>query len=279
MNGGDIFWVFLMISMLQPWLRQKMLESARVRLMHRIVRERNSRVILLVHRQETMSFLGFPVLRYIDINDAEEVIRAIHLTDEEVPLDLVLHTPGGLVLASVQIARAIKSRKGKVTVFVPHYAMSGGSLIAMAADEIVMNSHAILGPVDPQLGEYPAASLVKVLKTKEVNKVNDRTLIMADVGEKALQQIRSEVLELLADKMPAEKAALLADKLTQGTWTHDHPIGLKEAQELGLPVRSDMPGDFYKLMSLFPQPTQRQPTVQYIPVPYGPPASPDGKGK
>ena len=102
---------------------------------------------------------------------------------------------------------------------------------------------------------------------------------MADVGEKALQQIRSEVLELLADKMPAEKAALLADKLTQGTWTHDHPIGLKEAQELGLPVRSDMPGDFYKLMSLFPQPTQRQPTVQYIPVPYGPPASPDGKGK
>jgi len=279
MNGGDIFWVFLMISMLQPWLRQKMLESARVRLMHRIERERNSRVILLVHRQETMSFLGFPVLRYIDINDAEEVIRAIHLTDEEVPLDLVLHTPGGLVLASVQIARAIKSRKGKVTVFVPHYAMSGGSLIAMAADEIVMNSHAILGPVDPQLGEYPAASLVKVLKTKEVNKVNDRTLIMADVGEKALQQIRSEVLELLADKMPAEKAALLADKLTQGTWTHDHPIGLKEAQELGLPVRSDMPGDFYKLMSLFPQPTQRQPTVQYIPVPYGPPASPDGKGK
>jgi ClpP class serine protease len=279
MNGGDIFWVFLMISMLQPWLRQKMLESARVRLMHSIERERNSRVILLVHRQETMSFLGFPVLRYIDINDAEEVIRAIHLTDEEVPLDLVLHTPGGLVLASVQIARAIKSRKGKVTVFVPHYAMSGGSLIALAADEIVMNSHAILGPVDPQLGEYPAASLVKVLKTKDVNRVNDRTLIMADVGEKALQQIRSEVLELLADKMPAEKAARLADKLTQGTWTHDHPIGLKEAQELGLPVRSDMPADFYQLMSLFPQPTQRQPTVQYIPVPYGPPASPDGKGK
>jgi ClpP class serine protease len=279
MNGGDIFWVFLMISMLQPWLRQKMLESARVRLMNRIERQRNSRVILLVHRQETMSFLGFPVLRYIDINDAEEVIRAIHLTDEQVPLDLVLHTPGGLVLASVQIARAIKSRKGKVTVFVPHYAMSGGSLIALAADEIVMNSHAILGPVDPQLGEYPAASLVKVLKTKDVNKVNDRTLIMADVGEKALQQIRSEVLELLADKMPAEKATRLADKLTQGTWTHDHPIGLKEAQELGLPVRSDMPADFYQLMSLFPQPTQRQPTVQYIPVPYGPPASPDGKGK
>ena len=52
---------------------------------------------LLVHRQETMSFLGFPLLRYIDINDSEEVIRAIRLTDDRVPIDLVLHTPGGLV--------------------------------------------------------------------------------------------------------------------------------------------------------------------------------------
>jgi hypothetical protein len=86
-------------------------------------------------------------------------------------------------------------------------------------------------------------------------------------------------VELLADKMPAEKAASLADKLSQGTWTHDHPIGVKEAQELGLPVRGDMPDDFYQMMALFPQPTQRQPTVQYFPTPYGPPDSPGEKSK
>jgi ClpP class serine protease len=188
MNGsiGDIFWIFLMISMLQPWLRQKMLDSARVRLMHRLERRRGSRLILLIHRQETMSFLGFPIFRYIDVNDAEEVIRAIQLTDDDVPIDLVLHTPGGLVLASLQIARAIKARKAKVTVFVPHYAMSGGTLIALAADEIVMDNHAVLGPVDPQLGEFAAASLIKVVRTKDVNKVNDKTLILADLAEKAL---------------------------------------------------------------------------------------------
>jgi ClpP class serine protease len=279
MGIGDIFWVFLMISMLQPWLRQRMLEHARVRLMHRIERQRGSRVILLVHRQETVSFLGVPVFRYIDIDDAEEVIRAIHMTDGDVPIDLVLHTPGGLVLASVQIARAIKAHKGKVTVFVPHYAMSGGTLIALAADEIVMEGHAVLGPVDPQLGEYPAASLIKVVKSKDVNRVNDKTLIMADMGEKALQQIRSEVLELLADKMPAEKATVVADKLSQGTWTHDHPISLKEAQELALPVVGDMPAEFYQMMALFPQPTQRQPSVQYFPTPYEAPTSPGDKDK
>src|SRR6266436_2394905 len=138
-----------MLAALQPVITQRLLEATRKRLIARIERNQRSRVVLLVHRQETMSLLGFPVFRYIDVNDSEEVIRAIHLTDPEVPLDLVLHTPGGLVLAATQVARAIFKHKGKVTVFVPHYAMSGGTLIALAADDIVMCAHAVLGPVDP----------------------------------------------------------------------------------------------------------------------------------
>src|SRR5438105_1834737 len=189
MGIGDLMWGFFIVSALQPVIKQRLLEASRYRLIAKIEQRRGSRVILLVHREETMSFLGFPLMRYIDINDAEEVIRAVRLTDREVPIDLVLHTPGGLVLASLQIARAIKTHQGKVRVFVPHYAMSGGTLIALAASAIVMDSHAVLGPVDPQLGEFPAASLLKVVKSKDVNKVNDKTLIMADVGEKALQQI------------------------------------------------------------------------------------------
>jgi ClpP class serine protease len=279
MSGGigDLMWILLIVAVLQPWLRQKMLDHARVRLMRRLEKRRDSRVILLVHRQETISFLGLPIYRYIDINDAEEVIRAIHLTDEDVPIDLVLHTPGGLMIASLQIARAIKARMGKVTVFVPHFAMSGGTLVALAADEIVMDAHAMLGPIDPQVGEYPAASVVQAVKAKPIAEVDDQTLILADVAEKALQQIRAEVVELFADRMPAEKAAGLAETLTQGTWTHDHPIGFRHAQALGLPVRGDMPAEFYQLMALFPQPTQSRPAVQYIPSPYGP-APAEGKG-
>jgi ClpP class serine protease len=228
--------------------------------------------------QDTVQSRNLPLVTW-GIILLNGLVFLYELSLPEVPIDLVLHTPGGLVLASLQIARAIKSRRGKVTVFVPHYAMSGGSLIALAADEIVMDSHAVLGPVDPQLGEFPAASLVKVVKTKNINDVDDKTLIMADMGEKALQQIRSEVLELLADRMPGDKATALADRLSQGTWTHDHPIGFKEAQELGLPVRSDLPDEFYLLMGLFPQPTQRQPSVQYFPTPYGPPSSADARNQ
>src|SRR5467141_1309006 len=197
MGFGDVLWLFFMISAVQPIIRQKMLEASRLRLLHRFQRDRKSRVISLVHRQETMSFLGFPLMRYIDVNDAEDVMRACTMTDPEVPLDIVLHTPGGLVLASLQIARALGQHKGKVTVFVPHYAMSGGTLIALAADEIVLSPHAVLGPVDPQLGEYPAASLLKVVSRKPIAEVDDQTLILADVAEKAINQLRVSVKEIL----------------------------------------------------------------------------------
>ncbi len=262
----ELFWLFFMISALQPVVKQRLLEASRQRLIALIEQKRGSRVILLVHRQETMSLLGFPVFRYIDVNDSEEVIRAIHMTDPDVPLDLVLHTPGGLVLAALQIARAIKRHPGKVTVFVPHYAMSGGTLIALAADEIVMSPHAVLGPVDPQLGEYPAASLLKAVERKPVAELDDRTLILADIAEKAVRQMEDAVRELMSGTYPEDKAARLASLLSQGTWTHDHPITYEEARELGLNVSDEMPVEVMKLMSLFSQPVRSRQTVHYLPV-------------
>ena len=163
MDFGNLIWILLLFTAIQPVVRQRLLEVSRSRVMRRLEQRRGSRVISLVHRQETMSFLGFPVFRYIDVDDSEQLMRAIDLTDPQVPIDLILHTPGGLVLASSQIARAIARHAGKVTVFVPHYAMSGGTLIALAADEIVMSRHAVLGPVDPQLGQYPAASILRAV--------------------------------------------------------------------------------------------------------------------
>jgi len=267
MDIGQLVWLFFLFSAVQPVLRQRLLESSRQRLIGQIEKRRRSRIILLVHRQETMSLLGFPLARYIDIDDAEEVMRAIELTDPEVPLDIVLHTPGGLVLAALQIARAVHAHKGRVTVFVPHYAMSGGTLIALAADEIVMSPHAVLGPVDPQIREYPAASILKVVSKKPLGDVDDETLICADISEKAIEQVRAGVDELLKRSISAEKASQLASLLTTGQWTHDYSITVGEAQRLGLNVRSDITPDILRLMCLYPQPVRRQPSVEYLPIP------------
>jgi ClpP class serine protease len=268
MGMTDLLWVFFMIAAIQPVIRQKMLEASRLRVLQRFERRRASRVIALVHRQETMSLLGFPLMRYIDIHDSEEVLRAIKLTDPGCPIDLIVHTPGGLVLAAGQIAHALRRHPGKVTVFVPHYAMSGGTLIALAADEIVMDPNAVLGPVDPQIGQSPAASVLAVLEQKKPEDIDDQTLILADVSRKAIAQVRRTVQDLLAERMAPERAAALAETLTAGTWTHDYPITAEEARSLGLPVSTEVPDEVYQFMALFPQPTRTRPAVEYIPLPY-----------
>ena len=142
-----VFWVTLTLIVVQQVYGSSKPVAARTAMLDRFQQERKSRVIAMIHRQDTVTLFGVPVGSSISIEDSEAVLRAIRLTPEDQPIDVILHTPGGLVLAAEQIAKALVQRKAKVTAFVPHYAMSGGSLIALAADEIVMDPNAVLGPV------------------------------------------------------------------------------------------------------------------------------------
>jgi ClpP class serine protease len=265
----QLFWLFFILSTLSPYFNQQMLLAARARRITDLERKRKSRVITLIHRQEGFSFLGIPFARYIDIDDSEQVLRAIRMTDQSVPIDLILHTPGGLVLAAEQIAEALLKHPARVTVFVPHYAMSGGTMIALAADEIVMDPNAVLGPVDPQLGQYPAASILRVMEQKPIAEIDDQTLIMADVARKALIQVKRTVAGLLRKHFDEQKSEELAQLLSQGTWTHDYPISVEEARNMGLRVSTEMPTEVYELMGMYPQPRGGKPSVQYVPLPYG----------
>ena len=268
MQLTDLLWIFFIVVTLQPILRMKIIDAARLRLIRKLEMKRNSRAIMLIHRQETMALLGFPLSRFIDIQDSEDVLRAIKLTDPDVPIDMVLHTPGGLVLAAEQIALALCRHSAKVTVFVPHYAMSGGTLIALAADEIVMDENAVLGPIDPQIGELPAASLLSVVEQKGADHIDDQTLVLVDVARKALAQMQLTVERILSKHLAQDRAKAMAELLTSGRWTHDYPIGVDEARQLGLSVSAGVPDEVYDLMSLFPQATQRRPSVQFVPMPY-----------
>jgi ClpP class serine protease len=256
-----------MISALQPVIKQEFLKASRQNVISRIEKKTNSRVITLIHRQETMSILGFPVMRYIDINDSEKVIRAIQTTAPDTPISLILHTPGGIALAALQIAKAIKSHKGKVTVYVPHYAMSGGTLIALAADEIAMGEHSVLGPVDPQIDKYPAPSIVNVLRQKPIAEIDDETLILADISQKAISQLEHSIIDLLPDNYSEEDRKRISDALTRGHWTHDFPISVDVARQLGLKVTTDVPAEVFQLMDLFPQPVRSTPSVEFGPGP------------
>ncbi|SMP08164.1 serine protease, ClpP class [Desulfurobacterium pacificum] len=266
----DIFWLLIIFFSIWPLFQQKNLEWARLRLIKEIEKKRKSRVITMIHRQERLAFMGFPLVRYITIEDSERILRAIRMTPDDMAIDLIIHTPGGLALAATQIASALAKRKAPVRVIVPHYAMSGGTLIALAADEIVMDSNAVLGPLDPQLGQFPAPSLVKVAQMKKTE-LKDETLIMADVAEKALVQMKNTIVRVLTLKgHDREKAERIAEILTSGYWTHDYPLNVEVVKELGLNVTTEVPEEVYDLMELYYQPGG-QPSVQYVPVPYGEP--------
>lgn len=272
---NQLFWIFIFISFLWPVLRQRMLEAARARMIDALQHRRGTRVIVLIHRQESMAIFGLPFYRYITIEDSEQVLRAIRLTPPDVPIDLILHTPGGLVLASEQIAMALRAHPAPVTIFVPHYAMSGGTMIALAANNIVMDPNAVLGPVDPQLGEFPAASIISVVETKRPKDIDDRTLMMADMARKAVVQVRDVLVFLLQEHFDPVKAGELATTLSEGRWTHDYPITVTQARELGFTISTNLPLEVYMLMDMYPQPSQRRPSVEYVPLPYTPKPAPE----
>jgi len=264
----DVVFVILALVFLVPFAQHYMLQSHRLKMIEKLENQRKSRVITLIHRQEMFSLMGLPISRYINIEDSEQILRAIRYTPDNMPIDIILHTPGGMALAAEQIALALKRHPARVTVFVPHYAMSGGTMIALAADEIVMDENAVMGPVDPQIGQYPAVSILQTVKAKHIHELNDKTLILADIAEKAVNQIQSFVKELVSDRMPEERAHEIAMLLTSGNWTHDYPLTCEMIKQLGIPVSCKIPDEINLLMELFPQTSPRRPSVLYVPVPY-----------
>jgi ClpP class serine protease len=265
---SEIIFLLLFLTFLVPALRQRLLNARRYRALRQLEQKRSSRVITLIHRQEQVSLLGIPLRRFIDIEDSEQVLRAIRLTPDSVPIDLIVHSPGGLVLAAEQIARALHRHPAKVTVIVPHYAMSGGTMLALAADEIQMDENAVLGPVDPQIGQWPAASILTVAGSKPLERVNDETLILADIAKKAQVQVKEFVTNVLLDDFPEERAQQIADQLTSGRWTHDYPLTFEALAQIGLPVSNELLPEVFELMDFYPQVGRQRPSVQYVPLPY-----------
>ena len=269
---NNVWVIFIMFTLVYQRLQQSAIQRARRGELEKLGSKRGSNVITLIHRQEIISLLGVPISRYIDIDDSEEVLRAIRLTPDDTPIDLIIHTPGGIALAATQIALALEAHPARKAVMIPHYAMSGGTLIALAADEIIMDPHAVLGPVDPQLGDqqgsYSASSIIKVVETKKTDELDDRTLYLAEEARKAIEQIKRLVRELVGDSHDGEKTEKIVEELVSGKYTHDFPITGEEACKLlGACVNTELPREVYRLMSLYKMETRtRRPSVEFVPI-------------
>ena len=269
---SNVWVIFLIFTFLVPRLQQTMLQNARSSALRNLGKKRGTNVVSLIHRQETLSLFGLPISRYIDIDDSEDLLRIIRMTPDDQPIDLIIHTPGGIALAATQVAFALKEHRGRTTVMVPHYAMSGGTLIALAADDILMDPHAVLGPVDPQIGTqkgaYSASSMLKVVERKKTDEIDDETLYLAEEAQKAVGQMKDTVRKLIGDKYPPERVDKIIEDLVMGKYTHDFPITVETVCEmLGQCARNELPREVYQLMNLYKMgQQQRRPSVEYVPM-------------
>jgi ClpP class serine protease len=228
----------------RPHSKEEILAERKV-IIEQLERKRGSKVITLIHRKEPWTTKDAEP--EIVLEDSETILDEIRKTPVDKPIDVILHTPGGVALAAEMIAMALKYHRGKVTVMIPFYAMSGGSLIALSADEIRMERYSILGPVDPQIEGMPAASLMSIVKRKRLDTISDRTLVLAQVAEMQTQNAKDFVKWLLREKLGDPNSEKVAEFLAGGYLAHETPITLDVARALGLNAVEGVPDLVYKL--------------------------------
>lgn len=262
------FWIVFFLPILIPRIREAIRKRQRHLVIKHLEARRNTRVVTLVHRGTLSPLLGMLMGRFINIENSEEILKAIRETPKDRPIDLIVHTPGGLALATRQIANALANHPAKVTIIIPHFAMSGGTFLALAANQVLMDQNAVLGQIDPQIANMPAVSIQKVMQMKNPEDIDDRTIIMADISEKAIRQTREAAQEILKKVgYSEEKIIKITEELTSPKHTHDKPLTLKELKELGLKVKPQIPAEVYNLLNLYPQPNRGSAPVEYTSSP------------
>jgi ClpP class serine protease len=216
----------------------------------RMEQQRGSRVLCVIHNDMMES-------DSVDLLTTEDVLTALYALDPHTPLDIILHTPGGLAYQGMQLARAIKSHKGKKTVFVPFYAMSAGTIMTLAADEIVMSDHAALGPIDtqiyvPSIGmRFPTRAILSVLETKPKKKISDDVLEIAIQCQRDMAEHHNNAMELMVGTYASGVANKIAHHLNDGDLTHAYPLTYKSAKALGLKVSNAMPPEPLEILRIF----------------------------
>ena len=197
---------------------------------------RGSVVIRIVHHD---------VDEYVDTDTAINAIDTIRKAAANAPIDVVLHTPGGIASATQQILHALRRHKGRKTAFVPYRAKSAGTMIALACDEIIMGSSAVLGPIDPQYAWMPAPILAALTEQKSADRISDEMLILSRMAEQAVNEARRFSCDYINDAHKQDGTCSLTNDLIGGGRNHDYPILPEEAAGFGLNISTALPEAAY----------------------------------
>ena len=189
-------------------------------------------------------------------------MTAFHGLDCAKGLVLIVHTPGGDIQAVESIVEYLHQKFERITAVVPYLAMSGGSMISLACDHIILGKQSQIGPTDPQITlsnkTYSAKAIQDAFNRAKKDIEQDTKLahlwapILQPMGpsliieaEKALKYSKSLVSKWLQKKMfqsdddRKEKAKKVANHVNADSpdvYVHGQRIGIKELQKLDVKV-------------------------------------------
>ena len=140
-------------------------------------------------------------------------------------VDLILHTPGGEIFATMLLSKLLKSYPD-LRVVVPRYAMSGGTLLALSCNRLVMGNHAVLGPIDPQIGgifsgSFNARVWKRISKVKK-DKIKDENVGLGIVADQYDKSITKYIHGLLKGRVAGNKLSEFVEMLVSGEVEHSY---------------------------------------------------------
>lgn len=191
-------------------------------------------------------------------NDKNGFMAVIHELDRSKGLDLILHTPGGSTAATESLVDYLRTMFGTdIRAIVPQLAMSAGTMVACACNEILMGKHSSLGPIDPQLGGVAAHGIIEEFEKAVVEIRNDPARIplwqviiskydptLIGESQKAIEWANQMAKDWLTSGMFAgdnnadQKADRIISELGDHALTKSHArhISMKNARRIGLRV-------------------------------------------
>ena len=213
-------------------------------------------------------FLSKPKVEGVEITDEDKngFMLCAHKLDRKLGLDLILHTPGGDLAATESLIHYLKEMFDDIQALVPQIAMSAGTIVACACQDIIMGKHSNLGPVDPQFSGIPAIGVIKEIEMAFGQIVADQRAalvwnpILSRLPPSFVQQCHwaiersKDYLELALNDGncknidPKDKDAVvkkIVDGLTDLTHnkSHNRHFHYQDCKDMGLKVKT-IEGDF-----------------------------------
>jgi ClpP class serine protease len=183
----------------------------------------------------------------LDAEDATDLLTVLALLGPDDPVDVILHTHGGSATAGNRIAAALVGRRGTAA-FVPFYAESAGTEVALACEEIHLGKDANLTPIDIHIEGTPAHDLVELAR-KAGPRASETLRLAAKVAERALKDEAKTVETLIHPNHKGANARVsLAKKLTSGRSYHSQLIRFATAKHMGMNVLHSVPAELYRFI-------------------------------